>query len=40
MLGVSFCINREGKMELRKFGNEPVEIVGTFKDEVRKFIGI
>ena len=24
VLGGFFCINREGKLELRKFGNEPV----------------
>ena len=29
VLGGFFCINREGKLELRKYGNEPVMNIGN-----------
>ena len=47
VLGGFFCINREGKLELRKFGNEPVmevwskhRFTSSFSDFITKYTAV
>lgn len=47
VLGGFFCINREGKLELRKYGNQPVMVVsdrhrfsGSFSDFITRYTAV
>ena len=47
VLGGFFCINREGKLELRKFGNEPVmevwskhRFTSSFSDFITRYTAV